>query len=328
MRGEVRAEAVNSNEWNFVVGGGAGLFEKLDRMPVKLENISHIFVGLQTSADTVFLFKDVPALTMPTATVYSKELGREVVIESALLKPVVRSGDIGRYWANPTAYVLFPYIVKAGSAALMPERELKKTYPLTWAYLVQNKRLLSEREHGKFKDTGWYQLYPKNLNLWEQPKILIPYMIQNLAAYADSARLYFVNVTTGGFGITIDEKNGSLSYFTGLLNSRVLDWFLKRVSTTFHGGYFGAGKQALVQLPIRPIDFSDKADKARHDRMVQLVNAMLALHGHKAAAKTVTEQEQIQRQLDATDRQIDALVYELYGLTAEEIAVVEGKRAP
>ena len=32
----------------------------------------------------------------------------------------------------------------------------------------------------------------------------------------------------------------------------------------------------------------------------------------------------IQRQIDATDRQIDKLVYELYGLTPEEIAIVEG----
>jgi hypothetical protein len=59
--------------------------------------------------------------------------------------------------------------------------------------------------------------------------------------------------------------------------------------------------------------------------MVQLVEAMLALHKHKAGARTQAEQEQIQRQIDATDRQIDTLVYELYGLTADEIRVVEGK---
>jgi hypothetical protein len=81
----------------------------------------------------------------------------------------------------------------------------------------------------------------------------------------------------------------------------------------------------LAQLPIRTINFSDPADKARHDRMVQLVTAMLALHKHKAAARTKVEQDLYQHQIAATDRQIDALVYELYGLTAEEIAVVEGR---
>ena len=59
--------------------------------------------------------------------------------------------------------------------------------------------------------------------------------------------------------------------------------------------------------------------------MVQLVEAMLALHRHKAAAHTQAEQDLFQRQIKATDRQIDALVYELYGLTADEIAVVEGQ---
>jgi cell division protein FtsL len=59
--------------------------------------------------------------------------------------------------------------------------------------------------------------------------------------------------------------------------------------------------------------------------MVQLVETMLSLHKHKAAAKTQGEIDTFQRQIDATDREIDTLVYELYGLTEEEIAIVEGK---
>jgi hypothetical protein len=81
----------------------------------------------------------------------------------------------------------------------------------------------------------------------------------------------------------------------------------------------------LAQLPIRTINFYDPADKARHDRMVALVEQMLELHKRLAAAHTQAEQDLYQHQIAATDRQIDALVYELYGLTAEEIAVVEGR---
>jgi hypothetical protein len=58
--------------------------------------------------------------------------------------------------------------------------------------------------------------------------------------------------------------------------------------------------------------------------MVSLVEAMLKLHKDLPKAKTPHEQESIQRQIVATDRQIDALVYELYGLT-EEHRVVEGE---
>jgi hypothetical protein len=98
---------------------------------------------------------------------------------------------------------------------------------------------------------------------------------------------------------------------------------LKQVSTTFHGGYFAANKQYIEQLPTRPINFSDPADQARHGKMVTLVEQMLDLHKRKAEAKDAAGQERLQRLIASTDTQIDALVYELYGLTEEEIRVVE-----
>ena len=51
------------------------------------------------------------------------------------------------------------------------------------------------------------------------------------------------------------------------MNSRLLDFYLKKVSTNFHGGYFAANKQYIEQLPISPINFSDKSDKAKHDKI-------------------------------------------------------------
>jgi hypothetical protein len=53
------------------------------------------------------------------------------------------------------------------------------------------------------------------------------------------------------------------------------------------------------------------------------VERMLALHKQFAPAKTAHEKTTIQRQIDATDAQIDKLVYELYGLNEEEIKIVE-----
>jgi hypothetical protein len=50
---------------------------------------------------------------------------------------------------------------------------------------------------------------------------------------------------------------------------------------------------------------------------------MLELHQRLSAARTQADRELYQRQIDATDRQIDALVYELYALTPEEIEIVE-----
>ncbi len=57
--------------------------------------------------------------------------------------------------------------------------------------------------------------------------------------------------------------------------------------------------------------------------MVELVQSMLDLHKQLSSAKTDHEKTVLERQISATDRQIDELVYELYGLTAEEIKIVE-----
>jgi hypothetical protein len=102
-----------------------------------------------------------------------------------------------------------------------------------------------------------------------------------------------------------------------------LDFYLKRVSTSFRGGYLAANKQFIEQLPIHTINFDDPADVVRHDKMVALVERMLALHRKLAAATIPADKELYQRQIEATDRQINALVYEWYGLTEEEIAIVE-----
>ncbi len=64
-------------------------------------------------------------------------------------------------------------------------------------------------------------------------------------------------------------------------------------------------------------------DVAKHGRMISLVDTMLDLHKRLPDAKTAHDRELIQRQIDATDRQIDRLVYDLYGLSDEEIAIVE-----
>jgi hypothetical protein len=82
-----------------------------------------------------------------------------------------------------------------------------------------------------------------------------------------------------------------------------------------------------MPTPIRTINFSDPADVARHGRMVALVERMLDLQRKLAGAAIPAERDLYRRQVESTDRQIDALVYELYGLTEEEIKVVEGEEA-
>jgi len=285
-----------------------------------------MFVGQQTSADTVYLFKEFrPGSSNGTTEVFSMELDQWISVESNILKPVIRSGRIHRYEAIPSAMVLFPYEVKDKSARLYSPEEIKRNYPLAGSYLQTNKKLLENREKGKFKDEQWYRYgRTQNLGLWEQPKLMVPYMVTELAAYLDrSDRFYFITVTTGGYGITTGRPDVTLPYLCGLLNSRLLDFYFKQVSTNFQGGYLAANKQYIEQLPIRVIDCADPADRERRDRMVALVEEMLALHLRLAAARTEHDQKNLKRQIDATDRRIDRLVYDLYNLTEAEIRILE-----
>jgi hypothetical protein len=73
----------------------------------------------------------------------------------------------------------------------------------------------------------------------------------------------------------------------------------------------------ILRFPI------PSSDNARHGQMVKLVEQMLELHKQLATTKTPDEKIRLKRQIDATDHQIDRLVYELYGLNEKEIKIIE-----
>lgn len=115
-----------------------------------------------------------------------------------------------------------------------------------------------------------------------------------------------------------------LKYLLGVINSRLMSWYFLRKSSVAQRDDFP--KIVLKEsraLPIPQLDRKERTGKRQHDRMVALVEQMLSLHKSLAAAKSPHDKEALQRRIDATDRQIDRLVYELYGLTEEQIKIVE-----
>src|SRR6266571_431056 len=117
-------------------------------------------------------------------------------------------------------------------------------------------------------------------------------------------------------------------YLLGLLNSRLgLFYFTKTCAglegqTDTYLRFFG---QYLEGFPVRLVNASDPLVRSHHDRIKELVKGMLALHKQLKDMRNGQAKAMIQRQTDATDRQIDKLVYELYGLSENEIKVIEGK---
>ena len=57
--GRVPAARATASAWNFTIGHGAGLFERLSEMPVKLGDVARLFVGLQTDADDIFILEEM-----------------------------------------------------------------------------------------------------------------------------------------------------------------------------------------------------------------------------------------------------------------------------
>ena len=102
--------------------------------------------------------------------------------------------------------------------------------------------------------------------------------------------------------------------------------YTHKISSPFRGGYWSYGKRFIEQLPYLPHRLH-QPDAARHDRMVILVERLLDLNKQLPEAALPYDRERLRRQIEATDRQIDDLVYELYGLTDEEIKLVAEAQA-
>ncbi|MCU0872099.1 MAG: Eco57I restriction-modification methylase domain-containing protein [Pirellulaceae bacterium] len=325
VRGDIVAEKINGVVWNFTVGEGANLVERLKGMPAKLGDLADIFVGLQTSADDVFIM-DFVSQTSRTLRLRSRSLDAEVTLERELFHPLVSGEDVQGYEPLPERqFILFPYELSDAGVRLLPLEEIEDRWPKTAKYLQQNRKQLEDREKGRMKRGDWHgYIYLKNMKRQGHVKICVPRLVDRLCAGWDGDGSHFLdNVDVGGVTLKPAYTNADLRYLLALLNSKLLGWFFPHVSAPFRGNWMSANRQFLSQLPIPVIKGSNADDQSRHDRLVKMAEQMLTLHKQYAASRTQQDQTALSRQIAATAAQIDRLVYELYGLTDDEIRLVE-----
>jgi len=173
-------------------------------------------------------------------------------------------------------------------------------------------------KYGQWLARNW-----KNITFYETPKIAIRETGSRIIATLDLENRYFLSSLYAIYPKSKHEQV-SLKYLLGLLNSLLSTYYVKIIALDITKGAFTKFRtNQLARLPIRIIDFSDPRDKARHDQIVKLVEQMLSLHKQLTKAKTPDEKTRIQRQIEATDEQIDQLVYELYGLTKKDVQIVQ-----
>lgn len=137
---------------------------------------------------------------------------------------------------------------------------------------------------------------------------LVATIVDPLAYFADSTN-----------SITCSPRaTHKLEYLLGLLNSKLMQWRFKLTSTNNN-----VGTNELDSLPIRRIDFEQSVDRSRHDRMSQLVTAIIKGQKQLAAAKNERDRMLYENKCSTLDWQIDQLVYELYDLTSADIKLIE-----
>lgn len=160
---------------------------------------------------------------------------------------------------------------------------------------------------------------PGSVERFEQPKILIRDTGGDLEATFDGEDYYVKDVLIVS---SKDRDSGILRFLTGILNSRLMKFYYETSFPTLH-----VQRDEVASLPIPQVDLDIVANRRQFERIVEVVDQILILHRKLAAARTPQDQTVLQRQIDATDRQIDQLVYELYGLTDAEIKIVEAANA-
>lgn len=123
-----------------------------------------------------------------------------------------------------------------------------------------------------------------------------------------------------------DSSEISLLFLLGVLASAVGGFYIIRKHSIYDALYPWFTKEQLANFPIPALDMTKTAARAKHDRMVELVEALISTKKEIASAANETTRSYFETKAAGLDRQIDDLAYDLYELTPEERALIEGSR--
>jgi len=206
-----------------------------------------------------------------------------------VLKPYVRGRDVKRWSVEPQDL----WLIFTRRGIVIDE------YPAIKKYLEQFKERLTPgvpggRKAGKY---AWYEIQD-NIAYWqefEQPKIVLG-IFMNKPTFAFDKQNFFINNA-------LHLIAGADEYVTAILNSSASWWFLRRICTDLQNGYLQAYKEKLEQIPI------PNASSVDRETISALVQKCLDAKGQNVAE---------------WEAEINDRVAHLYGLTPEEIKIIEG----
>ncbi len=219
-----------------------------------------------------------------------------------MIKPVLRGQDIGRYranWAGKWLIATFPtlgvdidefpaikrHLLSFGKGRLM---QVGERHPDG-----SRSRKKTGNDWFELQDTCAYHAeFLKEKLLWIE--------------LVDRGRFAYDNNGYYGEATTFLLTGGPIKYLCAVLNAKLVRWCLEKMAPTSGTGTLRWKKIYVEQLPIPKVS---RSNRKPFDRMIDRILRSLS---HEQSSKTV-----------AAEAQIDRMVYQLYGLTASEIAAVE-----
>ena len=260
--------------WLLTTGANRKVIDRLAGRCLTLDDrrvTRDIFVGIQTSADSIFHLRKIGAGRYEcTPKGRDAPPPYEVQIEDNLMKPLVSGAEAKRYVEPRTdTYLLFPYRTDIHGMRLISADEMAAEFPRAWRYLSAWESELRRRERSKMDhdDYWWAYNYPKNLGKQELEKVIVPRLVPTIGCSVDLAgSVYLDNVDVGG----ITPAPGVPSFFlAGVLNGPVANFVFRRISKPFRGNYRSANKQFIAPLPIPAATQQERSVVARFAEQLQ-----------------------------------------------------------
>ena len=311
----VNTDKLNKDIWVLASSEVSKLLNKLNEQPLRLEDVfEKIFQGIATSKDDVYFLYDCTE-TQSTITGESKQLNKRVTIEKGLVKPLLKGEDVHRYDnLSSNRYVIFPYKLENGTANLYAEEELKLLFPNGYAYLKECETLLRGREKGRLKnDIYWYRyIYPKNLTLFQSPKLVAPEISLGGNYAFDVSGQFYSTTKIYGYILKSSMIQYGYNFFLGLLNSSLFWFFIQNTGYVLRGGYFTFKTNYVSPFPIPKFADIDSTLLLKIDNNVESIMELNAMKGNDTQIKLLI-------------KEIDSVIYKIYNLSSNEIQLIDSQ---
>ena len=192
-------------------------------------------------------------------------------------------------------------------------------------HLKVHERELKSRAAFVRGDCEWWKYtWPLHKEMVKRPRLYCPYLAGTNRFAADTERRFLGLTDTT---VLYDANQAEdLRYFVALLNSSLLTFRFRQIGKLKSSGIMEYFWNSISKLRVRRIDFQSQRDRAQHDALVGRAQETESAMERIQTARTDHDKRMLQREAYAAAREIDRLVFELYGLTQDEIGTVESSQ--